>query len=172
MELWKIMRDRWNEEKANGHKKTGRRPKYKTAQELWEACLGYFEWLDENPIRSAQLVTYMGDSYVTEVPKMRAATISGLSVWLGISVKTWYAWRNAEEPDDEGFHLRNIVHVVDEMMREQKLTGAAAGVLKENVIIRDLGLKEQSAHEISSPGGGAVQFELVAGEDEDDEDDA
>nr|WP_321482326.1 terminase small subunit [uncultured Cohaesibacter sp.] len=122
----------------------GRKPKWEDPNELWEACEEYFEWVEGNPLLAAELVKYKGKFKTAKVAKMRAMTISGLCIFLGIDVRTWPSYR-----EKEGFIP--VVTRVEEIIREQKFTGAAAGLLETNIIARDLGLidKTEQKHGVS-----------------------
>jgi hypothetical protein len=69
------------------------------------------------------------------VPHMRAMTISGLCIFLGITTETWGQYRKLEDFSD-------ITHEADEIIRTQKFEGASADLLNANIIARDLGLKD------------------------------
>ena len=68
---------------------------------------------------------------------MRAATIVGLCLYLGISRDTWYDWRETR-PD-----LSDIMDAAESAIYSQKFEGAAAGLLKENIIAREMGLADK-----------------------------
>lgn len=115
----------------------GRTPKFKKPEDLWSACLEYFEWVEANPLHEAKAFAYQGLVTVTSLPKMRAMTISSLCIFLDIGVQTWHDYR-----DKEDFSV--VTTRVDEIIRTQKFQGAAADLLNPNIIARDLGLTEKS----------------------------
>ena len=114
--------DYWKRRLTNGAPR-----KYETPEELAEKCAEYLEWVEANPI---------GD-------KMRAMTIVGLCIHLEISKETWYAWKDSR-PD-----LSDIQKTIEGVIYEQKFTGAAAGVLNHNIIVRELGLADKKETEHS-----------------------
>jgi hypothetical protein len=122
----------------------GRKPKWDDPNELWAACVEYFEWVDGNPLHASELVKYKGKFKTAKIAKMRAMTISGLCIFLGIDPTTWGDYRGKQ-----GFS--HIITRVEEIIREQKFTGAAAGLLETNIIARDLGLidKTEQKHGVS-----------------------
>lgn len=115
------------------------RTKYQTPEELLLACVGYFEWLDENPLLEGKLVTYEGVSTVEEVPKLRAPTLAGLCLYLGIHRDTWGSWRRGDARRD----LQPVTEIVEQKMYDDKFGGAAAGLLHPMIVARDLGLVEK-----------------------------
>lgn len=117
----------------------GRKPIFASPEELREACEEYFDWVEANPLKAAELVKFQGEAKVVELPKMRAMTIGGLCIFLDISTD---AWENYCKRD--GFI--GVTREVDEIIRNQKFTGAAAEMLNPNIIARDLGLADKKDH--------------------------
>ena len=125
-------------------KNTGRKPTFKSAAVLWEACVAYFEWVDSNPLIEEKVFCYQGEITRADLSKMRAMTMNGLFIHIGISHQTWY--RMKEKPE-----FAETIELVENIIREQKFTGAAADLLNPVIIARDLGLKDstESTHSIS-----------------------
>lgn len=115
----------------------GRNPKFKDPKVLWEACLEYFEWVEENPLQEEKATQFQGKFIKDTVNKMRAMTIGGLCIFLDIARTTWDNYR--EDKDLMGITMR-----VDEIIRDQKFSGAAADLLNPNIIARDLGLTDKT----------------------------
>lgn len=126
--------------------KHGRNPIFAHPDELWDACLEYFDWVEQNPLWEDNLITYQG--VVTHEPKakMRAMTIGGLCIFLDIGRRTWDEYRSRED-------FLPIVTRVEEIIRDQKFTGAAADMLNPNIIARDLGLADKSERDHKSSDG-------------------
>jgi hypothetical protein len=115
----------------------GRPRKYETPQALAKACAEYFSWLELNPLKSAKAIAYKGDATLAEEPKLQAATLHGLCLYIGISRVTWHQWRESR-PD-----FSNVMQAVEDAIYHQKFTGAAADLLNARIISRDLGLVER-----------------------------
>ncbi len=128
----------------------GRNPIFAASDELWAAVVEYFEWVDANPLYEEKVFNGKDGIVRASIRKMRAMTISGLCIFLDIDRKTWDAYR--ERPD-----FIHIVTRAEEIIREQKFTGAAADLLNANIIARDLGLADKS--ELSGPNGGPIETE-------------
>jgi hypothetical protein len=122
----------------------GADPKFEHASDLWDACLEYFEWVETNPLYEDKLVTFQGAATHEPVRKMRAMTVMGLCVFLGISTDTWHEWRRSRED------LSDVIARVDQIMRQQKFEGAAADLLNPNIIARDLGLTDRQENKIEA----------------------
>lgn len=110
--------------------------------------MDYFEWVDDNPLWEDKLVTFQGDATHEPVAKMRAMTIGGLCIFLDISQHAWGEYRNRED-------FGPVAKKIEDIIRNQKFSGAAADLLNANIIARDLGLVERQEH--SGPGGGPIQ---------------
>ena len=130
----------------------GRSPIFASPEELWDACLEYFEWVEANPLYESQAFAYQGNVKIQEMPKMRAMTIASLCIFLDISVQTWHEYRKRE-----GF--AEVTTRVDEIIRTQKFQGAAADLLNANIIARDLGLADKS--ELTGKDGGPLQITRI-----------
>lgn len=101
---------------------------------LYEKAQEYIAYCITNPLES---VDFRGKD-ITEViiPKMRAMTISGCCLFVGISETTWGVWRKDKK-------YSAVITQVETCIRTQKFEGAAAGLLNPNIIARDLGLVDK-----------------------------
>lgn len=113
---------------------------------LWDACVEYFTWCEENPLMSYE---WNGkDPVKCEIEKMRAFTYHGLSLFLGVNTQYFSQFEAAiKAKDDElskGFSF--ILTRIRDTIYNQKFEGAAAGLLNQNIIARDLGLTDKSAN--------------------------
>lgn len=132
--------------------KHGRDKIIQSAELLKVACEQYFEWVEDNPLEEAKLVSYEGQSKLESVPKMRAMTIGGLCLFLDITVETWTKWRSDDDKD-----FSDVTRWADEVIRDQKFTGASSNMLNANIIARDLGLKD--LNETSHKGSVVIKNE-------------
>ena len=135
--------------------KSGRSPVFETADDLWDECIQYLEWVSENPLITTELVKFQGKATQVEVPKMRAATITGLCDYLGIAIQTWGDYRK------KGDDFLAVITRVDQVIRTQKFEGAAAELLNPNIIARDLGLSDKSQHTTMDEDGREVGLSPV-----------
>lgn len=124
----------------------GRNPTFASPDDLWNAAVEYFTWVDENPLWEDKLVVYQGLATHEPVAKMRAMTIHGLCLYLDISNSSFFDYAN--KPD-----FLDVVKKIQQVIRDQKFIGAAADLLNANIIARDLGLVEKQAFDHSSPDG-------------------
>lgn len=125
----------------------GRNPKFESPEALWTACCEYFEWVEQNPLWEMKAFAYQGEVTQEPIAKMRAMTIGGMCIFLDITRQTWGTFRQME-----GFS--DVTTRAEEIIYDQKFSGAAADLLNANIIARELGLKEQSQVEDVTPDKG------------------
>lgn len=125
-------------------RKVGQPPAFSSPDEMWGRALEYFQYCKDNPPLEAKAFNYQGETTITPVPKMRAMTQAGLCVFLNIGVSTWHDYKNKPEYSE-------VTKAVEEIMFEQKFHGAAAGLLNQNIIARDLGLvdRQEVKHQLT-----------------------
>ena len=114
----------------------GRNPIFENPEDLLDACFQYFEWVEKNPLNEEIIKSYKGKNKRVKVKKMRAMTMTGLNIFLGISSDTWANYRKKDDFIAVTKQAENIIY-------EQKFTGASADLLNANIIARDLGLADK-----------------------------
>lgn len=123
---------------------------FKTPQDLWEAACEYFEWVEANPLWEYKVAQYQGAPVSMEVPKMRAMTISGLCMFLGVNSVYFNQFEARLNLDtEEGKDFSKVIGDIKAVICTQKFEGAAADLLNANIIARDLGLKDKTETEHS-----------------------
>jgi len=123
--------------------KGGRPKKFDSPEHLWGCAIEYFEWVEANPLQEEKLFHYQGEVKKETVSKMRAMTVSGLCIFLGIGETTLRDYRDNPQ-------FSRVVHEIDSVMRTQKFSGAAADMLNANIIARDLGLADKQEHTVAA----------------------
>lgn len=122
--------------------RTGAPRSFDKPEDLAQAFNDYFEDISKNPLYERQLVKVKVDRDTEEVkvykrPLPRAMTVEGFCAFTGISSVTLYDYEKKE-----GYS--KIVAQAREIMRGQKIEGAAAGLFNPSIIARELGLTEKS----------------------------
>lgn len=122
----------------------GANPKYANPDDLWKACLEYFEWNEMNPLYEIKVCSYEGNHSHEPVAKMRALTLFGLWDFIDIAESTWHEWRKKR------MDLSGVIERVERIIKRQKFEGAAAGLLSHNIIARDLGLADKMTNQMQA----------------------
>lgn len=120
-----------------------RKPKFAGPEPLIEAVLSYFEWVHENPLIEDNIGWFQGVATHEPAPKMRAMNLAGLCNHIGISRRTWSAWKNEKNEEMYRPDLVDVIDWAEDKMFDQKFTGAAAGLFSVAIIARDLGLADK-----------------------------
>ena len=136
-ELWKL-----------GAHKSGAPRRYNKGEDLWKDCTGYFQWCIETPIIAFEPNKFKGETKLAPIPKIRAMTYEGLHFYLGIHHSTWIAWRS--DPV-----LSETVARVEQVMAEQKISGAMAEQLNPNIVSRYMKLSDRT--EVTGRDGGPIE---------------
>ena len=113
--------------------KGGRPRAFESPQEMWDKAVSYFKWCEKNAIDETKLFSFQGEISSGKAPHMRAMTQAGLCSFLNIGQSTYKDYKNKPE-------FSAVTEAIEQVMFEQKFSGAAAGMLKENIIARELGI--------------------------------
>lgn len=113
----------------------GRKRKYEDEDSLWLAGIAYFEWCEAHPLKEQKHLTDGGKLVRRTVKHLRPMTIQGLCAHLGISDETWNTYRRGA--------YQEVCELVENIMYEQKLSGASAGLMSANLMARYLGLADK-----------------------------
>jgi len=134
-----------------GKKLLGRPANYEDANKFATDIVDYFKWTESNPLHETHVSAYMGEVIKTPVERLRAMTIRGCCRFIGIGHRTWYDYRNNGNPEHadykESGHYDDHYKIIcwaEDVIYNQKLEGAAAGLFNAAIIIRELGLKDTS----------------------------
>lgn len=120
--------------------KDGRNKLFETPELLWKAACEYFQSVDDNPF----IVTDFKGGMAVEckIPKQRPYTIEGLCIFCHASRHWWNEFRKScETKEDQDF--LEVITRIDDIIRDQKYSGAVSGIFNGNIIARDLGLAEK-----------------------------
>lgn len=128
----------------------GRPSKYETPEKLWQETKEYFAYCDANPWKSKETKTDGAKKTDTKITLHTVPyTWEGLYVFLGICNLVYY-----KEKDEFSYILTTIKDII----YNQKYVGASTGVFKENLIIRDLGLKDNQNVNHGGQAGNPIEI--------------
>lgn len=125
---------------------------------LINGCLNYFHWVDNTPWEEGIITFHKGDYHSTKQPKVRAYTLEGLCAYLGISLARWRTAQAYDKDDDQTkMDVACVMDWAQNVIYEQTFSAAAAGLLRENIVMRKLGLAEKQ--ERAGKDGGPIEVE-------------
>lgn len=129
--------------------KHGRDKLFSDAATLLEEAYAYFDWCDRHPWEKTELVKYKGDYEEAEVPLGRPYTMDGLTYYLGVSGSYFRTAKTAlKEKTDKGkatpseIELLETIELIEQVVRNQQIEGAAVGVFSSNLVARINGLAD------------------------------
>ncbi len=127
---------RWWESRKRDIKKStpGRPPKFISPKELYQACTEYFQWIDTHPLYKLKRYKNKGEFNFVRVKQMRPYTLTGLCLYLNISLEGWRYYKNSKR------EFLGVFTRVEMIIYCQKFEGAVLGFFKANIIARELGL--------------------------------
>ncbi len=118
--------------------KHGRDTLFSNPQTLWQAACEYFQWCDDNPLYSSEMMKAgpLSGEFVS-IPHARPYTIEGFCRYCGTGVNYLQNLKNTATPE-----MQEVIDMIQATIRQQKFEGAAVGLFNSAIISRDLGLKE------------------------------
>jgi DNA-packaging protein gp3 len=117
--------------------KHGRDKLFESPDLLWKAACEYFQWCEDNPIEAED---NKGTKNVNVVKFKRPYTIKGFCLYCDASENWFKEYRKAITDKD----FLSVIHIIEDIIYNQKFEGAAIGLYNANIIARDLGLADKS----------------------------
>lgn len=115
---------------------------FKSAEELWDACVEYFQHLKDNPHEAPKLSTFEGQATVANEPRPRVPSLWGLYAYLGIAQTTWFRWKD-QKANEYRADLAPVMVAIEELIKDWKFSYGATGLANANLMARDLGIGEK-----------------------------
>jgi len=109
----------------------GRPRLIKNPVELWDKFLAYVKDVEDNPLMATKVFKTKQGFVHALVRKMRPLTIRGFCTFIGVTHHAWRKWHKYED-------LQWTIELIENAIYVQKFEGAAAGLLKANIISREL----------------------------------
>lgn len=116
-------------------KKWGAQLRFETPQDLWDAALEYFQWMEDNP---AEVHDIKGkDNEDVEIRRRRPYTVVGFCIFHNIDRQTFYNY----ESDENGWAgFGEVARRIIDICKLNRLEGAITNEFNTNVIVRLDGL--------------------------------
>ena len=118
--------------------KHGRDKLFATPELLMEAAEEYFNSVDATPAKKIE-ITKVGDSVTKQVitPVALPYTLEGFLTYIDAGKEYWRNFKKAGHKDFQG-----VIDRIENIMYNNKFSGAASGFFNANIISRDLGLRD------------------------------
>lgn len=131
--------------------KHGRDRLFTEPELLWEAANEYFQWCKDNPLYESKPFSYQGETTLAIVPIMRTPTKTRLCYYLRCSESYFRKFKSSLKETDKDFFT--VIDDIETYIESEQIEAAAAGILKENIVSRLLGLsdKTENKHTIENP---------------------
>lgn len=124
--------------------KHGKDKLFASPELMWEAAVEYFAWCDANPLIE---IDFRGkDAQEVQIPKMRPYTMQGLCGYMGCSVSYFREFKRTQK--GIAFDYLTVIARIEDVVYNQKFSGAASGFLNPNIIARDLGLADKTESKV------------------------
>lgn len=127
----------------------GREKLFADGATLWDEACQYFAWCDANPWVRPELVKYQGDAEQWDVPLGRPYTLSGLCIYLGVSVNYLHSCKaHLREKQEKGRatevdeSILQAIENIEQVVRTQNIEGAALNVYNANFMARMHGIAD------------------------------
>lgn len=142
--------------------KHGNPHRYETPEDLWRVTCEYLELLEDNPIIITKATQHQGCQVDLIEERPRAPTLCGLAAYMGISERTLR--RNYS---NSKIHAE-VMELIKDLMRSDKIEGAAAGVYNPAIIAREVGLsdKTETTHHIPQMSDDELDAKIKALQEE------
>lgn len=116
----------------------GQPKKIESPEKLWEYFQSYVEYKKGNPKYENKANMKTGE--IIPVPKELPLTWVGFEVWLFENGIINHLENYRYNTGGDYSEYLGIIKTIDQIIYEDKFTGASAGIFQHNIIARDLGL--------------------------------
>lgn len=121
----------------------GKPPRY-TPEQLAEKFTEYVQWCKDNPIELKTTTTYANGNWAeVEDTKPRLICLSGFELFIGVS-DSWWAMLAKRKRGEDYVRVKEQIKKLCETYQKEM---ASAGIFKENIISRLLGLADRQTQE-------------------------
>lgn len=153
--------------------KHGRDKIFADPQTLKEAIEEYFDLCDESPLHSLEQAKATQKQLpedpnpgLIRMPLLRPYTIGGLCTFLRVNTKYFNDFKDGirGKTDELSKGFSEVIAEAEDVIYNQKFTGAVVGLFNANLISRELGLADK--REIENKGGQVIVIRKIISKDE------
>ncbi|KAI0243877.1 hypothetical protein L0F63_006396 [Massospora cicadina] len=131
---------------------------FNTPRQLLECAMEYFEWCNKHPLvevvkgqgSEPRIVDHVKNGEpvmkdnVIKIHKVRPYTIKGCCLYMGVSERYFNQFVNGLKPDDSNYQaFLEVANMIKDACYDQQYSNAAAGLLKESIVMSALDLKNK-----------------------------
>ena len=121
----------------------GKPPRY-TPEQLADKFVEYVQWCKDNPLEVKTTTTYANGNWAElKDHKPRLICLSGFELFAGVTDRWWAELAKRRRADDYARVKEEIKKLCETYQKEM----ASAGLFKENIISRLLGLADRQSQE-------------------------
>lgn len=115
--------------------KHGRDAIFSDPKLMWEAACDYFAHCTATPLMGEEI----HNGKRMKIKKVQAFTVTGLCLYMHVNEKYLYNFKKKVSCTEE---FMEVIQMIEDTIKTQKLTAAYAGLINPAVAIRDIGLRD------------------------------
>ncbi|GAA6199609.1 terminase small subunit [Aquicoccus sp. SU-CL01552] len=112
--------------------------KIKEPSQLLDQFIKYAKHVEKSPLVEKKILNTSSGPVIVKLRRCRPMTITNFCLFLGISSQAWRYWRKNRED------LAETMEYIENVVFAYKFERVAAGILKANIISRELGLQKNT----------------------------
>lgn len=121
--------------------KHGRDLIFSSPEKMWEAAKEYFEYIDANPWLTHEQKVVGKEVIEVEIKHPIPYTMQGLLLFMGVARSYLRVFKLDKEKCTPDFLA--VIEKIEDIIYNQKFTGASVDLFNANIIARDLGLADK-----------------------------
>jgi hypothetical protein len=115
----------------------GRRPKFQFPEQLLDASVRYFLWVQSHPLIVEDQVVWNGRFVRHQHERPRVMSIQALCSFIAVSHRQWNNWKR-EGGKQFRADLVPVIDLIEGVVFVTQFEGAAAGIFKANIVSSQL----------------------------------
>lgn len=135
--------------------KQSKKALFESPELLLKSAYEYFEWCDKNNWHKSEPIKSGSEcGRIIDTPVTRPYSISGLCTYLNCSQ---YHFNKLKKNCNK--ELLDVINRIENIIETQQFEGAVTGIFNASIILRKLGLKEQT--DITTNGDSLFRIEVI-----------
>lgn len=143
----------------------GKPRRFKKPDDLWQAAVKYFKWVEDNPIEKDIVGWHMGECSHDSTKHPRVMTLQSFHTHAGIGESLWRSYKTRDGIDDDDNYdidedYLRICNMIQGLIYDYKLSGAATGLFNHAIIAAEMGLNKTQPEEPREPVSLDINFNV------------